>query len=219
MISKGCNGQLRIVLIDDHALLREVMRESLELEPDMTVVGDAASGASGIDPCQSEQPDVVLLDSDIRGESVTATVQAIRAVSPRARILIVSMVDDPLLLRQLLDCGVRGYLIKSVSRTDVVSSIRAVCADDSRIVLHVSAEALTHIASAADYPESLTKRELEILTLVSMAMSNRQISRRLAIAEGTVKRHLGTIFSKLGARTRLDAVSKAIASGIIRPAG
>ncbi|MGP2438579.1 response regulator [Streptomyces sp. JW3] len=206
-------------MIDDHALLREVLREALEVEPDMVVVGDAASGASGIVPCQSEQPDVVLLDADIRGESVTETVHAIRTVSPMARVLIISMVDDPVLLRQLLDCGVRGYLIKSVSRTDVVSSIRAVCADDSRIVLHVSAEALSHIAAAANCAETLTKRELEILTLVSKAMSNRQISRRLAIAEGTVKRHLGTIFSKLGARTRLDAVSKAIASGIIRPAG
>lgn len=219
MISKGYDGQLRIVLIDDHALLREVMREALDVEPDMIVVGDAASGLSGIEPCQSEQPDVVLLDADIRGESVTDTVHAIRAVSPRARVLIVGMIDDPVLLRQLLDCGVRGYLIKSVSRTDVVSSIRAVCADDSRIVLHVSAKALAHIASAADYPEMLTKRELEILTLVSMAMSNRQISRRLTIAEGTVKRHLGTIFAKLGARTRLDAVSKAIASGLIVPSG
>ncbi|WP_216651308.1 response regulator [Actinomadura litoris] len=216
---KGHDSQLRIVLIDDHTMLREMMREALDVEPDMVVVGDAASGASGIEPCRTEQPDAVLLDADISGESVTETVHAIRAVAPGARILVVSMTDAPVLLRQLLDCGVRGYLIKSVSRTDLVSSIRAVCADDSRIVLHVSADALTHIASAANYPEVLTERELEVLTLVSKAMSNRQISRRLTIAEGTVKRHLGAIFAKLGARTRLEAVNKAIAGGIITPAG
>ncbi|WP_329015511.1 response regulator transcription factor [Streptomyces sp. NBC_00690] len=213
------DGRLRIVLIDNHTLLREVVREALDTEPDMAVVGDAASGASGILHCMTEQPDVVLLDVSIPDGSATETVHAIRSISPNARVLIVSMREDPLLVRQLLDCGVRGYLNKSVSRTDLVSSIRAVCADDIRIVLHVSAEALTYIASASNYPETLTKRELEILTLVSKAMSNRQISRRLTIAEGTVKRHLGTIFTKLGARSRLDAVNKAISNGLIARAG
>ncbi|MFJ2651555.1 response regulator [Streptomyces sp. NPDC087420] len=207
------------MLIDDHTLLREVVREALDMEPDMAVVGDAASGASGIRRCKIEQPDVVLLDVDISGGSATETVHAIRSISPNARILIVSMRDDPVLVRQLLDCGVRGYLNKSVSRTDLVSSIRAVCADDIRIVLHVSVDALTYIASASNCPETLTKREVEILTLVSKAMSNRQISRRLAIAEGTVKRHLGTIFTKLGARSRLDAVNKATSIGLIARVG
>ncbi|MEU0135856.1 response regulator transcription factor [Streptomyces sp. NPDC006296] len=214
-------GLLRIVLIDDHTLLREVVREALDTEPDMAVVGDAASGASGILHCKNEQPDVVLLDvnMDVPGGSVIETVHAIRSISPHARILMVSMHDDPVLVRQLLDCGVRGYLNKSVSRLDLISSIRAVCADDIRIVLHVSADALTHIASASNETETLTRRELEILILVSKAMSNRQISRRLAIAEGTVKRHLGTIFTKLGARSRLDAVNKAISIGLIARVG
>ena len=214
-----CDGRLRIVLIDDHTLLRELMRETLDMEPGMFVVGDAGSGSSGILYCKSEQPDVVLLDVNIPDGPVTETVYAIRSISPNARILIVSKRDDPVLVRQMLDCGVRGYLNKSISRTDLVSSIRAVCADDVRIVLHVSAEALTHIASASTYPEMLTERELEILTLVSKAMSNRQISRRLTIAEGTVKRHLGTIFTKLGVRSRLEAVNKAVSIGLIARAG
>ncbi|MFD9904171.1 response regulator [Streptomyces sp. NPDC059063] len=212
-------GRLRIVLIDDHTLLREVVRAALDMEPDMVVVGEAASGTAGILHCKSEQPDVVLLDVNTPDGSVTETVHAIRTISPNARILIVSMRDDPVLVRQLLDCGVRGYLNKSVSRTDLVSSIRAVCADDIRIVLHVSPDALTYIAAASNCSDMLTKRELEILTLVSKAMSNRQISRRLTIAEGTVKRHLGTIFTKLGARSRLDAVNKAVSIGLIARAG
>jgi DNA-binding NarL/FixJ family response regulator len=212
-------GPLRIVLIDDHALVREVVCEALDAEPDMVVVGDASNGATGILRCKTEQPDVVLLDGNIPDESVTETVQAIRSASPNARILVVGMRDDPALVRQLLDCGVRGYLNKSASRTDLVSSIRAVCADDFRIVLHVSVEALTYIATTANCPETLTRRELEILTLVSKAMSNRQISRRLTIAEGTVKRHLGTIFTKLGARSRLEAVNKAVSIGLIARGG
>ncbi|GAA2986529.1 MAG TPA: DNA-binding response regulator [Streptomyces sp.] len=214
-----CAGQLRIVLIDDHALLREVVCEALNVEPDMVVVGVAASGSTGILHCDIKQPDVVLLDGNIPDESLTETVRAIRSASPNARVLIVSMPDDPALVRQLLDCGVRGCLNKSASRTDLVSSIRAVCADNIRIVLHVSVEALTHIASTADCPDVLTRREMEILTLVSKAMSNRQISRRLTIAEGTVKRHLGTIFTKLGARSRLEAVNKAVSIGLIARAG
>lgn len=209
------DGRFRIVLVNDRTLLREAVCEALDAETDMAVVGDVASGAAGVLRCKIEQPDVVLLDVNIPGESATETVQAIRAASPNARILILGMLDDPALVRQLLDCGVRGYLTKSVNRTDLVSSVRAVCADDLRIVLHVSAEALTYIASAANYPDMLTKRELEILTLVGKAMSNRQISRRLTISEGTVKRHLGTIFTKLGAHSRLDAVNKAASIGII----
>lgn len=209
--------RLRLVLIDDYALMRELVREAIDAEPDMSVVGDVAGNASGIKLCHIEQPDVVLLAANIASESTAATVNSIRALSPDARILILSLVDDPTLMRQLLDCGVRGYLTKSVGRTDLASSIRAVCADDSRVVLHVSAKALNHIVSSENYLETLTKREMEILALVYQAMSNRQISRRLTIAEGTVKRHLGTIFTKLGARTRLDAVNKAIANGLIVP--
>jgi DNA-binding NarL/FixJ family response regulator len=212
------DDRLRIVLIDDHALLRQLVREALDMEPDMAVVGDAANVAAGILHCKAHQPDVVLLDVNITGGLVAETVHAIRSISPNARILIVNMPDDQVLVRQLLDCGVRGYLNKSVSRTDLVSSIRAVCADDIRIVLHVSAEVLTYMASA-NYSEMLTKRELEILTLVSKAMSNRQVSRRLTIAESTVKRHLGIIFTKLGARSRLEAVNKAISMGLIAPVG
>lgn len=211
--------QQRIVLIDDHALLREVTSEMLDAEPDMIVVASAACGLSGIEHCRREQPDIVLLDVDIPGESVARTADAIRAVSPSTRIVVNNMLNEPTLLRKLLDGGVRGYLINSVSRKDLVSTIRAVCADDDRVVLHVSAEALANIASAASCPEALTKRELEILSLVSKAMSNRQISRRLTIAEGTVKRHLGSIFTKLDASTRLDAVNKAIATGLLTAVG
>jgi len=212
-------GRLRIVLIDDHTLLRELVRETLDMEPDMAVVGDAGTGSAGILCCKSEQPDVVLLDMNVPDGPAVDIVDAIRSISPGTRILIVSMRDDSAQVRHMLDRGVRGYLNKAVSRTDLVSSIRAVCADDVRIVLHVSADAITHMVSTPNYPDTLTERELEILTLVSKAMSNRQISRRLTIAEGTVKRHLGTIFTKLDARSRLEAVNKAASIGLIARRG
>jgi DNA-binding NarL/FixJ family response regulator len=207
------HSRLRIVLICDYALLRELVREALEGEPDIAVVEDTASCASGILTCKEEQPDVVLLD--VPSRLVAEGVRGIRSASPATRILLVSSRDDPVLVRQMLDSGVRGFLSKSVSRHDLVSSIRTVCADDIRVVLHVSVGALTSVASAPSYSKALTKRELEILSLVSEAMSNRQISRQLAIAEGTVKRHLGIIFTKLEARSRLEAVNKAVSSGLI----
>ncbi|WP_205789382.1 response regulator transcription factor [Micromonospora sp. HM134] len=193
--------------------MRELVREALEGEPDIAVVEDTASCPSGIMTCKVEQPDVVLLD--VPSRLVAEAVRGIRSASPATRILLVSRRDDPVLVRQMLDSGVRGFLTESVSRRDLVASIRTVCADDIRVVLHVSAGALTSIASAPSCTKALTKRELEILSLVSMAMSNRQISRQLAIAEGTVKRHLGIIFTKLEARSRLEAVNKAVSIGLI----
>ncbi|MFG1607867.1 LuxR C-terminal-related transcriptional regulator [Actinoplanes sp. NPDC049265] len=207
------DSRLRVVLICDHALLRELMRDALAREPDIAVVDDTASCASGVLVCKTQQPDVVLLD--VPSNSVAAVVRGIRSVSRATRILVFSRRDDPMLVRQMLDNGVRGLLSKSVSRYDLVSSIRLVCADDIRVVLHVSADALTSVASAPSDSDVLTKRELEILSLVSQAMSNRQISRQLAIAEGTVKRHLGIIFTKLEARSRLEAVNKAVSIGLI----
>lgn len=209
----GNDLRLRIVLICDHTLLRELMRGALENEPDIAVVDDTASCASGVLGCKTQQPDVVLLD--LPSNSVARAVRGIRSVSPATRILVFSRRDDPMLVRQMLDDGVRGFLSKSVSKQGLVSSIRTVCADDIRVVLHVSADALMPAASAPGYSKVLTKRELEILSLVSQAMSNRQISRQLAIAEGTVKRHLGIIFTKLEAHSRLEAVNKAVSIGLI----
>jgi DNA-binding NarL/FixJ family response regulator len=201
-------GRITVLLVDDHALVREGLREILETQPDIKVVGEAQDSVTTIALAAETQPDIVLLDVEIPGGEVTTTVSQIRNRSPASRVIILSMYEGPQLVRALLAAGIRGYLLKSIHWQELVVAIRAIRADDDRIVLGVSRESLGSVR-----PEpargALSARELEVLDLVAQALSNGQIASRLQLTEATVKRHLRNIFVKLGAVSRLDAVNKA----------
>jgi DNA-binding NarL/FixJ family response regulator len=207
------SNHITILIVDDHALVREGLREMLELQEDMTVVGEAGDSASATALVAEKRPNVVLLDVEIPGEEVTTTVSRIRSLSPGSKVIILSMYDGPQLLRSLLAAGVRGYLLKSAHRQELVTAIRSAHADDGRIVLAVSRESLAQ----AQEPSSgvLSAREREVLELTAQALSNTQIASRLHLTEATVKRHLRNIFVKLGAVSRIDAVNKAAAASLI----
>jgi DNA-binding NarL/FixJ family response regulator len=205
---------IRIVLVDDHMLVREGIRGILELEADLQVVAEAGDSAAAVEAVRQQQPDIVLLDVEIPGDEVTTTVQNIHAVSPASRVIILSMYDGAQLVQSLLGLGVKGYLLKSVTRLELVAAIRSASAPDGRIVLSVSPESFWHTESAG----MLSARECSVLELVADAMSNIQVATRLGLTEATVKRHLRNIFVKLGAVSRIDAVNKAVAMSLIRPA-
>jgi DNA-binding NarL/FixJ family response regulator len=205
---------IRIVLVDDHMLVREGIREILTLEADLRVVAEAGDSAAAVEAVKLQQPDIVLLDVEIPGDEVTTTVRNIHVVSPASRVVILSMYDGPQLVRSLLGLDVKGYLLKSVTRLELVAAIRSASAADGRIVLSVSPESLWHAESAS----TLSARERSVLELVADAMSNVQVASRLGLTEATVKRHLRNIFVKLGAVSRIDAVNKAVAMSLIRPA-
>jgi DNA-binding NarL/FixJ family response regulator len=211
------DGRISILLVDDHALVREGLREILQMQPDMRVVGEAEDSASTVAGAEAQQPDIVLLDIDIPGDDVTATVNQIRRRSPGSRVIILSMYEGPQLVQALLAAGIRGYLLKSIHWEELVVAIRAICAADDRIVLGVSRESLSHVQPGAA-EDTLSARELEVLDLVAQALSNGQIASRLQLTEATVKRHLRNIFVKLGAVSRLDAVNKAKEQQRQRPA-
>ncbi len=204
---------IRIVLVDDHSLVREGLREILDNEADLEVVAEAGDSAGAVGAVEQEQPDLVLLDVEIPGEDVTSTVRRMRQVSPRSRVIILSMYDGPALVQSLLGIGVQGYLLKSVSRLELIAAVRSASADENRIVLSVSQDSMTR----AVYSQAgvLSDRERGVLQLVAYAMSNAQIAHRLGLTEATVKRHLRNIFVKLGAVSRIDAVNKAIAASLI----
>lgn len=217
-----------ILIVDDHRLLRETMREMLQTEG-LDVIGDTGDGATAVAIARETTPSVVLLDVEMPGHFPIDTVAQLRRVSPRTRVIVLTMHDDPQLVRQMLQAGVCAFLHKSVSRADLVAAIRsAVCEGDqqltvtvSRPVASINAEVGTPPGSShggADEPGPLSRRELEVLTLVRDALSNRQIANRLTITEGTVKRHLRNVFVKLGAVSRLDAVNRGVNVGLI-PAG
>lgn len=204
----GQPDQTTILIVDDHTLVREGLCEILGAQNDMRVVGQAEDSATTVALAAKEQPDVVLLDVEIPGGEVTATVSQIRNCSPCSRVIILSMYEGPQLVQVLLAVGIRGYLLKSVHWQELVVAIRAVCADSDRIVLGVSQQSLRYVNQESP-AETLSAREREVLKLVAQALSNSQIASHLGLKEATVKRHLRNIFVKLGAVSRIDAVNKA----------
>ncbi|WP_067794004.1 response regulator transcription factor [Actinomadura formosensis] len=211
------DAAITILLVDDHTLLREALRESLEGEDDLSVVGEAGTGEAALALAERTKPDIVLMDIEMPGQDVVHRLRGIAAVSPASRVIILTMHDDPLLVRGLLERGIRGYLLKSISRVELVSAIRSVRAHDRRIILSVSRESL--VQPVREPRTELSERELDVLDLVAQGLSNAQIADRLFIAEGTVKRHLSNVFGKLKAFSRIDAVNKAGAAGLLRARG
>ncbi len=197
-----------VLIVDDHALVREGLRGILETQDDMHVVGQAGDSASCVMRAADAQPDVVLLDIEIPGDEAVTTVRQILDRSPGSRVIILSMHESPQLVDALLAAGARGYLLKSIHWEELVVAIRAVVADSNRVVLEVSRGSLpTHQQKTS--AAALSAREREVLALVGEAFSNRQIAARLSLTEATVKRHLRSIYVKLGAVSRIDAVKKA----------
>ena len=206
--SASAGRLISVLLVDDHALVRDGVRGILQTQADITVIGDADDSASAIAVAAARQPDVILLDVEIPGSEVTVTVGELRTRSPGSRILVLSMHEGTQLVRALLSAGVCGYLLKSSRWEELVAAIRAVHIDPNRVVLGVSRQSLGYLG-----PEpaagTLSAREREVIELVAQALSNGQIAARLGLTEATVKRHLRNIFAKLGAVSRLDAVNKA----------
>ncbi|GAA3343122.1 response regulator transcription factor [Amorphoplanes nipponensis] len=209
-------NDIRIVLVDDHALVRQGVRELLETEPDLKVIGEAGDSETAVGLVSDLRPDVVLLDVEIIGDDVTTTVERMRTLAPQSQILILSMYDGPQLLRRLLALNIRGYLLKSAGRAELVAAVRAACSGDDRIILGVSRRSLAAVHAPRE-TASLSAREREVLELTAMALTNAQIAARLYVTEATVKRHLSNVFAKLGALSRIDAVKKAIEMRIIQP--
>ncbi|TDE25294.1 response regulator transcription factor [Actinomadura sp. 6K520] len=215
-----------VLLVDDHALVREGLREILGYQDDLVVVGEAGDSEGAVELAAEKRPHVVLLDIEIPGDDATTTVALIRERSPHTAVLILSMYEGPQLLQSLLDVGVRGYLLKSVTKQDLVSAIRSVRFDKDRVVVSVSRESIAASGQGGQRapggrsgpggpPMILSDREREVLELTAQALSNRQIAARLSLTEATVKRHLRNIFVKLGAASRIDAVNKAVEGALI----
>ncbi|AOS65593.1 response regulator [Actinoalloteichus hymeniacidonis] len=207
---------IRILLVDDHTLLREAVRDVLLTEDDFTVVGEAGDGATAVGLAATTKPHVVLLDVEMPRSKPLETVERLLQVAPKARVIVLSMYDDPQLVREMLGLGIAGYLHKSIGQRDLINAIRSAGTGEGQVTVSVSREALALSGANAEVSGPLSSREIEVLALVSEAMSNRQIAGKLSITEGTVKRHLRNIFAKLGAMSRIDAVNKAVDLALIR---
>jgi DNA-binding NarL/FixJ family response regulator len=210
------DDRTRVLIVDDHMLVREGLRRILQAQDDMEVVGEAGDSAAAVATAQRERPDVVLLDVEIPGGEAAATVRKLKDAAPESRVIILSMHEGPTLVRELLAAGVRGYLLKSIHWQELVLAIRTVHLEPDRVVLGVSGHSLSNAGQGrGEGATALSAREREILGLVGEALSNGQIASRLSLKEATVKRHLRNVFVKLGAVSRLDAVNKAAELGAL----
>jgi DNA-binding NarL/FixJ family response regulator len=202
------DARITILIVDDHTLVREGLREILGTQEDMNVVGEAADSETAIACARQSRPDIILLDIEIPGADVTDTMRELRNCSSLSRVIILSMHESPQLVQATLAAGASGYLLKHIHWEELAVAIRAIRSEPDRIILGVSRASLRHVQQEPAI-SALSAREREVLDLVAKAFSNGQIATRMGLTEATIKRHLRNIFVKLGATSRLDAVNKA----------
>lgn len=204
-----------IVIIDDHAMFRESIAEILERQPDLVVTAQAEDGECGLMIVAESNPDVVLLDVEIPGSDVEKLIAGIRQSSALSKIAVLTMHEDADLVGRLIASGVQAYISKGSSLAELIAAIRAIASGRDRVVLSISRGAVSGLRESEKNP--LSAREGEVLSLVSAGLGNSQIASRLFISEGTVKRHLTNIYTKLDVRSRVNAINRANELGLLRP--
>ena len=201
---------IRVLVVDDHFVVRMGLRAVIEAEADMAVVAEAAGGESAVQLFREHRPDVTLMDLRMPLMSGVEATRAIREDSPDARVIVLTTYDGDEDIFRALNAGARAYLLKDVSREELLDVIRGVHVGQRRIPPAIGAR----LAEAMPRSE-LTQRELEVLGLVVRGLSNRKIGDALSITEGTVKIHMNNILSKMGVQDRTQAATAAVRRGII----
>ncbi|MEJ0027148.1 MAG: response regulator transcription factor [Rhizomicrobium sp.] len=201
---------IRILSVDDHAMLREGIASIVQPQPDMILVGEAANGAEAIEAYRDLKPDVTLMDLQMPGVGGLDAIAAIRGEFPGARMIVLTTYSGDVQALRALKAGAVGYLLKSALRKELLDTIRAVHAGRRYVPSQIANEIALH---AAD--DALSEREIAILRLVAAGQANKEIARRLSISEDTVKAHMKNIFAKLGVSDRTQAVTVSAKRGII----
>lgn len=202
--------QIRILTVDDHPVLREGIAAILAAEPDMMVVAEAGNGREAIELYRVHRPDITLMDLQMPLMSGTDAIAAIRVDFPNARIIVLSTYSGDAQAIRALNAGASGYLLKSMVRKELTETIRSVHAGRKRIPPEIAITMAEHHGD-----DALTEREIEVLRQVAAGNANKMIADNFSISEQTVKAHMRSILSKLGANDRTHAVTIALKRGII----
>lgn len=212
--------QLSVLLADDHAVVRQGIRRFLEEDPAIDVVAEASDGAEAVRLVEEHRPDVAVLD--IRMPEVTGVeaTRRIKARFPETRVLVLTAYDDDPYVFALLEAGADGYVLKTASADQLVDAVRTVYRGESALSPEVASKVVRQAtgrrpASAADQIEPLTPREIDVLRLVARGMTNREVGQELGISHRTVQGHLASIYDKLDANSRTEAVTEALKRGWI----
>jgi len=205
---------LRLVLVDDHPVVRAGLRALIESSDDLQVVGEASDAVGAVDTVAAEHPDVVLMDLSL-GDGVGGieATRRVAALDDAPAVLVLTTYDTESDILRALDAGARGYLLKDAPPSELFAGIRAVARGEPALAPSVAAALMRRAAS----PEPrMTEREVEVLELLADGQGNREMARALFVSEATVKSHLSHIYTKLGVDTRAGAVAAAIEQRIIR---
>jgi DNA-binding NarL/FixJ family response regulator len=201
---------IRILSADDHAILREGVGALIASQRDMRLVAEASTGREAVEQFRSHRPDITLMDLQMPEMNGIDALIAIRSEFPEARIIVLTTYAGDALCKRAMKAGAQGYILKGNVRKDLLDTIRSVRAGKKILHAEVAAELATH---AAD--DSLSEREIEVLSLIAAGNSNKLVADQLAISEDTVKGHVKSILSKLGVNDRTHAVTAALKRGII----
>ncbi|HEY7346402.1 MAG TPA: response regulator transcription factor [Gaiella sp.] len=208
---------IRVVLVDDHAILRSGLRRVLDAEPDIEVVGEAESAERAVFEAIANKPDVVVMDLVMPGKSGIEGMPAVFQAVPDVKVLVLSMQDDPRYVREAFEAGAAGYVLKEAADTEVVGALRAVAAGERYVhptlgARLVAAEAEERKRAEAD---PLSEREREVLRLLALGHTNQEIAKMLYISVRTAETHRAHIMQKLRLSSRAELVRYALENGLI----
>jgi DNA-binding NarL/FixJ family response regulator len=210
---------IKILIADDHAVVRDGTRQILEQEHDMEVIAEAADGAEAVKLAGSTKPDVAIIDISMPGVDGIEATRQIKSLYPSIAVLILSAYDDDQFVFSLLEAGAAGYLLKSVRGRELIEAVRQVHAGESVLHPAIARKVLNRFVPASGKPigqknvEVLSDREIEVLKYATRGLSNQEIADELCLSLRTVQAHLGHIFNKLQVSSRTEAVVRALKEG------
>jgi NarL family two-component system response regulator LiaR len=212
----GAEKPIRVMLVDDHAVVRSGLSAFLYVFDDLELVAEAKDGKEALEICEKEKPDVILMDLVMPVMDGAAATKAIRQKWPEIQVVALTSFKEDGLVQAALQAGAIGYLLKNVSADELANAIRAAY-DGKPTLAPEAAQALIHAAVKPDRPDyGLTHREEEVLALMSEGMSNVDIAEKLYVSRSTVKFHVSSILSKLGVTSRTEAVAMALQQKLIK---
>lgn len=206
---------IRVIIADDHHVVRAGIRELLSDAADIEVIGEARNGQDAVDLALALRPDVVVMDINMPLLSGVEATRQIHAAAPEIHILVLTAYQDDPYLYGLLDAGASGYLLKTAEDHEVVRAVRITAAGQSLIDAAVASRLLARAVPPPTHGDTLTERELEVLRLAARGQTNKQIGSALQISDRTVQNHLANIYAKLAVASRTEAVTAALQRGLI----